>query len=99
MLGLVISALDNQSRGSVFKSRPGQKFGSRFLHASSAPLANSTMMTRPTLTVGRQDGEGQNWPQPSHAEAKKIKSLTLHPHGCSKAAKGYSSIIGNCLGN
>ena len=31
MVGLVVSALDSQSWGPRFKSRPGQKFGSRFL--------------------------------------------------------------------
>src|SRR6218665_3211850 len=31
MVGLVVSALDCQTRGPGFKSRPGQKFGSRFL--------------------------------------------------------------------
>jgi len=36
-------------------------------------------------------GEEENWPPPSYAEAKKMKSLTLHPHGCPRAAKGYSS--------
>src|SRR6218665_1377378 len=38
-------------------------------------------------------GEGENWPPPSYAKAKKMKSLTLHPHGCPRAAKGYSSSL------
>src|SRR6218665_4045772 len=43
--GRAVSVLDCQSRGLGFKSRPGQKFGLRFL----CPLANSAMMS--TLTV------------------------------------------------
>src|SRR6218665_2446615 len=44
----VISVLDRQSRGSGFKSRQGQIFGSRFL-LRLHPLANSAMMS--TLTA------------------------------------------------
>ena len=40
--GLVVSVLDCQSIGSGFKSRPGQKFGSRFL-LHLCPLAYSAM--------------------------------------------------------
>src|SRR6218665_2247147 len=36
--------------------------------------------TDSTLSVGRQDSEGKDWP--SYAEAKKMKSLILHTHGC-----------------
>ena len=60
---LVVSVLDYQSWGSGFKSRPGQKFGSRFL-LHLRPLANPAMMS--TLTTHchweDEDGEGEDWP-------------------------------------
>ena len=66
MVGLVVSALDCQTRGPGFKSRPGQKFGSRsLLHLP--PLANSAMMS--TLTAL------------GHWEDKTVKERTgHHPH-------------------
>ena len=77
--GLVVSVLDCQSRGLGFKSRPEQKFGSRLLRH----LHSSAMMS--TLTVYCQwedetvrDRTGH---PPSYAEAKKMKSLTLHTQG------------------
>src|SRR6218665_2480318 len=61
----------------------GQKFGSRFL-LHRRPLANSAMMSPLTAhcqwedeTVRERTGQ-----PPSYAEAKKMKSLTLHTHGC-----------------
>ena len=62
--GSVVNMLDCQSRGSGFKSWPGQKFGSTFL-LHLCPLANSAMMS--TLAVqcqhlGSWDDEGEDWP-------------------------------------
>ena len=84
---LVVSVLDCQSWGSGFKSRPEQKFSSRFLlHLST--IANSAMMS--TLiahcqwddeTVGERTGNPS-----SYAKAKKMKSLTLHTCGCPMAS-------------
>src|SRR6218665_333199 len=85
--GLVVSVLDCQSRGSGFKSRPVQKFGSRFL-LHLCPLANSAMMNTWTTHCHWEDEmvkETTGHP-PSYAEAKKIKSLTLHTHGFPKAS-------------
>src|SRR6218665_36552 len=79
---LVVSVLDCQSKGPGFKSRPGQKSGLRFL-LHLCPLANSAMNSTLTAhcqweveTVRERTGH-----QPSYAEAKKMKSLTLHTHG------------------
>jgi len=81
----VVSMLDCQSRNSgLFKSRPGQKFGSRFLR----PLANSARMS--TLTIRCQwkvetvrDRIGH---LPTYDKAKKMKLLALHVHGCLRAS-------------
>src|SRR6218665_1356900 len=83
----MFSMLDCQSRGSGLKSQPGLKFGSRFL-LLLRPLTNSAMMS--TLTVHCQ------WEHemvrertghlPSYAEAEKMKSITLHIHGCPRAS-------------
>src|SRR6218665_1922141 len=69
--GPVASVLDCQSRCSGFKSRPGQKLGSRFL-LHLHPLANSATMS--TLTVHCQwedetERERTGHP-PSYADAK-----------------------------
>jgi len=53
----------------------------------------STLTAHGQWELGRLDGEGENWPPSSYVEAKKMKSLTLHPHGCPRAAKDYSSFI------
>ena len=76
--GLVVSVLDCQSRGSGFKSRPGQKFGSRFL-LHVCPLDNSAMMSTLTIHCQWEDEtvrERTGHPS-SHAETKKMKLLTL----------------------
>ena len=69
--GLVVSVLDCQSRGSGFESRIWQKFGSRFLHTAHCQWEDETVRER----TGHP---------PSYAEAKKMKSLTLHTRGCPK---------------
>ena len=82
----VISVLDRQSRGSGFKSRQGQIFGSRFL-LRLHPLANSAMMSTLTAHCQWEDDtamERTGYP-PSYAEAKKLKSIKLHTHGCHMA--------------
>ena len=72
---------------SGFKPRPGQKFGSRFLFHLH-PLTNSAMMS--TLTAHCQwdndTARERTGHTPSHAVAKKRKSLTLHTHGCPRAS-------------
>ena|SRR6218665_2395033 len=83
--GLVVNVLDCQSRGSGFKPRPGQKFGSRFLfHLSS--LYNSAMMSTLTAHFQWEDEIVMEWiGHPfSYAVAEKMKLLTLHTHGCLK---------------
>src|SRR6218665_1834235 len=66
---------------------PGQKFGSRFLF-HLRPLANSATMS--TLSVhcqwGDETARERTGHPPSYAEAKKMKSLTLHTHGCLRAS-------------
>ena len=70
--GPVVSVLDRQQWDSGFKSRPGQKFGSRFL-LHLHPLANSAMTSTLTAcsqwedeTVKERTGHA-----PSYAKAKK----------------------------
>src|SRR6218665_2759757 len=67
------------------QTRPGQKFISRaLLHL--CPLANSAMMSKLTTHCQWEDEtvrERTGHP-PSYAEAKKMKSLTLHTDGCPK---------------
>src|SRR6218665_2700844 len=85
--GLVNSVLDCQSRSSGLKSRPGQKFGSRFL-LHLHPLAYSAMMSTLTIHCQWEDEmvrETTGHPL-SHAKAKKLKSLILHTHGCPRAS-------------
>ncbi len=78
--GLVVSALDCQSRGSGFKPRPEQKFGSRFLF-HLRPLANSAMMSKLTVHCQREDETARvrTVHPPSYSEAKEVKSLTVIP--------------------
>jgi len=54
------------------------------ISAPRAPLANSAMMSTLTAHCQWEDEtvrESTGHP-PSYAEAKKMKSLTLHTHGC-----------------
>src|SRR6218665_55624 len=74
------------------------KFGSRFL-LHLRPLGSSTMMsTLSTPTVHCQleyetVRERTGYP-PSYAEAKNMKSLTLHTHGCPRASlRDCSSLL------
>src|SRR6218665_1535523 len=79
--GLVVSMLDFQLRCSGLKSRPGSKFGLRFL----LHLANSAMSN--TLTIsGKMTWRLEDWPLPSDTKAKKMKMLRLHTHGCLRAS-------------
>ena len=75
-----------------FKSRPGQKFGSRYL-IHLRPIANSAMMN--TLTVHcrwEDETAGMIGYLPSCAEAEKMQSLTFHTLGClSVSLSGCSS--------
>ena len=67
-------------------SWPGQKFGKRFLFHLH-PLANSVIMNTLTVHCRWEDEmvrERTGHP-PSCTEAKKMKSLTPHAHGCSRA--------------
>src|SRR6218665_1801871 len=68
-----------QSRVLGFKSRQGQKFGSRFL-LHLCTLANSAMMSTLTAHCQWEDEmvRGRTGHPPSYAEAKKMKLLTLH---------------------
>jgi len=52
-----------------------------------------------TQPVGRWDGVGEDWPPPSYAEAKEMKSLTLHTHGCPGLALGTGllPLLRSCL--
>src|SRR6218665_2491054 len=83
---LVVIVLDCRSRGSGFKSQPGQKFGSRYLFHLH-PLANSAMMSTLTIHCQWEDEMGRERfdHPPSYAEAKKMKSLTLRIHDCPTA--------------
>src|SRR6218665_3236402 len=92
---LVVGVLDCQSRGSGFKSRPGQIFGSRFLFHLH-PLANSAIMS--TLTVHCQWEEEmvreRTGHLPSCAKAKKVKLLTRHTNGSPRASlRDCSSLL------
>src|SRR6218665_2446718 len=75
--------LDCQSRGLGFKSQRKQKFGLRFL-LHLQPLANAAMMSILTAHCQWEDEtmRERTGHLPSHTEAKKTKSLTLHTHGC-----------------
>src|SRR6218665_40474 len=78
-----------------FKSRPGQKFGLRFL-LHLRLLANSAMMSALTICCQWEDEMVREriGHLPSYAEAKKAKSLTLHTHGCSRAIlKGNALLL------
>ena len=59
--GLVVSVLDSQLWGSGFKSRPGQTFGLTAPPAPPSQLSYDEYIDR-TLSVGRWDGEGEDWP-------------------------------------
>ena len=61
-------------------SNPGQVRDFFWEFCFAVPLAHSAMMS--TLSEGRWDGEGEDWPSTFFAEAKKMKSLTLHTNGC-----------------
>src|SRR6218665_2375979 len=82
--GLVVGVLDCQSRGSEFKSRPLQKFGSTLLsHLNLHPLANSAIMSTLIIRcqwVDESVRERTGHP-PSYVEAKRMKLLSLHTHG------------------
>src|SRR5688572_7056066 len=80
---VVISVIDCHSRGQGFKSLPGQKFGSRFL-PHVCPLANSARMSTLNAYCRWEDetARERTGHPPSYAEAKKMKSLTLHTQGC-----------------
>ena len=84
---LVVSVLDCQSLGPGFKSRLRQKIASRFL-LYLHPLANAAMMSILTAHCPWEDEtvRGRIGYSPSYAEAKKMKSLTLHTHDCSRAS-------------
>ena len=91
----MVSLLDSKLRGSGFKFQPGQKFWLRFLLHLHL-LANSAMMS--TLTVNCQWEDEtvreRTGHLPSYAEAKKMKSLTLHTHGCLRASsRDCSSLL------
>ena len=90
--GLMVSMLDCKSKVLGFKSRPGQKFGSRFL-LHQCPLANSARMS--TVCCRREDETAmqRTGHPPSYAEAKKIKSLTLQTHSCPRASLRDCSFI------
>ena len=85
--GQVVRELVCQSRGSGFKSRPVQKFGSRFL-LHLRPLANSAMISTLSALCQWEDVmvRERTGHQPSYDEAKKMKSLTLHTHGYPRAS-------------
>src|SRR6218665_1784690 len=61
----------------------------------SAPPVLPSQLNYRTLLVGRCDDEGKNWSAAlSYAEAKKIKSLTLHTYGCPKGlASGTAFLV------
>ena len=81
--GLVVSVLDCQGRGLGFKSQPGQTFGSRYL-LHLCPLGNSAMMSTLTVHCQWEDETVREWTArpSSYTEAKKMKLLALHIHGC-----------------
>ena len=54
----------------------------------SAPPSQFTYdgYTDRTMSVGRPDGEGEDWPPALLCQAKKMKLLTLHTQGCPAAS-------------
>src|SRR6218665_2965555 len=68
-----------------------QKFGSRFL-LHLRPLANSAMMSTLSVKMRRR---GRGLATCPHAEAKKMKSLTLHTHGSLNFCSSSSSMSKN----
>ena len=80
---MVSSVLNCQSRGLgvQIQARAEIWFENSALHA---PLANSAMMSTLTLHCQWENEmvRERTGRLPSYAEAKKMKSLTLHTHGC-----------------
>ena len=79
----MVSVLDCQSRGWGVLI-PAKSYIWFEISALLAPLTNSVIMS--TLTIHCQWEEetfrDRTGRQPSHAKAKKVKSLTLHTFGC-----------------
>ena len=85
----MVNVLYYKLKGSGFISRPLQKFGSRsLLHLR--PLANSAVMSTLTAYCQRVDEtvRERTGRLSSYAEAKKVKLLTFHTHGCLRANLG-----------
>ena len=93
--GVVVIVLDCQSRGRGFKTPSGQKFASRFLlHLHS--LTNSAILSTLTLRSRWEDETArERIGHPlAYTKAKKMKSLTLHTHGCLRTSlKDCSSLL------
>src|SRR6218665_1934574 len=82
--GLVVSVLECQSKALGFTSRP-DIFQ---IYTTSVPLANSAMMSTLNASCQWEDEmvRERTVHPPSYAEALKMKSLTLHTHGCHRAS-------------
>src|SRR6218665_1671583 len=78
-------------QGSGFKSLKGLKFE---ISASSAPLANSAIMSTLTEHCQWEDEtvKERTGHPPSYAEAKKMKPLTLQAQGCLRASSRDSNL-------
>src|SRR6218665_1237389 len=76
--------LDCQSKDSRFKSRPGQKFRSRFLLCLRPYPTQLSTQTVHCQWEDEMVRERTGHPT-SYAEAKKIKLLTLHTQSCHRA--------------
>ena len=84
----MVKVLDDQWRGSGFRSRPGQKFVSKFLLHMSLIANSATMMNMLTVHCQWDDemGRERTGYQHTYAEAKNMKSLALHTCGCPRAS-------------
>src|SRR6218665_965609 len=87
---LVVSMLDCQLRNSGFNSQPRQKFGSSILlhlrSLSNSPMMNTLNTSSQCCQLEDETVRERTGHPPSYSVAKKIKSLTLHAHGCPRAS-------------
>lgn len=84
----MVGMLSSQPRGQEFKFIPGHKFTLRFL-LHLCLIVNSTMRSAltvhcPTCPCENEMARERTDHKPPYAKARKMKSLTLHNHGCIK---------------
>jgi len=66
---------------------------------SPAPLADSSVTSQPAVQCWWEDETARKRTPhpPPYAEAKKLKSLTLHNHGCLRTSLGSCFLLPVCL--